>query len=572
MWISKDVKEVQDGLQQALATNLQPVLNELFTAPYTKTNEFVLGSTVLKDIEWASILEIMTANTSLKGVAHQIRMIFQSPEKIPLQTRDAIHSILASQTVTHPSAHSISSLMPLEPDALWALNAQLDHPLTLLFPTMPILRLANRSMHILHALHLYKIILSPAMQIGMPLSSVVGPYYLMRRQLGVRIPLKMYLKMVYAMGISAIKPTYRNFQKDVMKVGSVLFYIVMYIYGSINAIEYAKTTFSARKTLLQRSKNIRKFLELYVKNHSDFCETRSFQLYDTDPMTTLQECKNLLATQGAFPFLYKCLSEGPKATIRNAIDHIYSAEAAKHLHGHIRQNGWCLASYTSSLSHPPVEFFGMGHPLLGSDQIKNPARLDFSIVMTGPNAAGKSTYARSILTNTLLCITFGACVAKKGTIGPIFALFSHMRLQDQAGVQSLFEAEVKSCSTLLGAIERARPWSLVFMDEPMHSTNPIEGAAATMGLVKRLSDMAGVRAVVTTHYHQTSTLVGVRHLSVEAIRKPNGQFEFPYKIRNGPSSQCIALDLLRERIDDSFLDDAVRIKEELCKTSSENKN
>lgn len=56
----------------------------------------------------------------------------------------------------------------------------------------------------------------------------------------------------------------------------------------------------------------------------------------------------------------------------------------------------------------------MGHPALSPEQQRNPIRLDKNIIVTGPNAAGKSTYTRSILTNQLLAQTLGICYAVWG--------------------------------------------------------------------------------------------------------------------------------------------------------------
>ena len=534
----------------------------------------ILGDGVVRDSEWYNVIQSISQSMGSKGAQHIFQNLFDNPSYI----RTNVHNSLHSQSPPTIPSDLINAMPSIEHELLWILNTTHDYPMNLLFPKMFLLNKLNFSSEWLFFVHFYKILASPMAQAVMPLSSIIAPYFLLRRQMGIRLTFKVYLKMMYILlmqGIrSQMQPGIAGAKNLGIKFGSLAIYALMYLYGILNAIDYAHQTYNARKYAAKRSYDIRATLQIAKKN-LDLITSPIFDPYvaettDDDKSDIHQQLDSLLKIRGTFPFIYECLRETRKPFIKFILSRLYGIEIYNHLkETFVPQNGWCQSMFNNSLTSPPIEFYAMAHPLLPDHQKKNPFRFDKTIIMTGPNAAGKSTYARAALINTLLGITFGFCKAKRASIGPIHSIFTHMRLQDVSGIQSLFEAEIKSCQKLLQTIERTRPWSLVFLDEPMHSTNPIEGAAATVGLIKKISSLAGVRAIITTHYPQVIDipLENVYHLSMEATKK-DGKYEFPYKIKKGASKQYIALELLQESVqDDTLLADAIKIKNKITSSS-----
>jgi DNA mismatch repair protein MutS len=148
-----------------------------------------------------------------------------------------------------------------------------------------------------------------------------------------------------------------------------------------------------------------------------------------------------------------------------------------------------------------------------------------------------------------------------------------MRISDNLGTKSLFEAEIQRCNELIKYAEEIsfnNQNALFFFDEPMHSTPPIEGTATTIAVSEYLSKLRGIRLLLTTHYFEVTTLENkypkeFKNLSMEAIPLPNNKFKFPYLIQQNPSYQCIALELLEVNdFPEIVISRAIEIKNKLC--------
>lgn len=266
-----------------------------------------------------------------------------------------------------------------------------------------------------------------------------------------------------------------------------------------------------------------------------------------------------------------------RTTVQNMLHHVYAVDMALVATTLQRTRGWCTATYGDV-----TKLWAMGHPLLSPQQVRNPIHLDKNIIITGPNAAGKTTYMKAICCNQLLAQSLGVLCARHGVVQIVHAIGSFIRVADTVGKDSLFEAEAKRCADMIEEatrIQRDGQKALYFMDEPMHSTPPIEGAATAMAVVRHLATMEGVRVFVTTHYHtmielETEDPSKFINVSMEAREACDAreacegrkEFHFPYRIRKGPSRQCIAIDLLRQKeFPEEFIESAIRYKNKICR-------
>jgi DNA mismatch repair ATPase MutS len=227
----------------------------------------------------------------------------------------------------------------------------------------------------------------------------------------------------------------------------------------------------------------------------------------------------------------------------------------------------------------------MGHVTLTSSQVRNPANLEKSLIITGPNAAGKTTYVRAIFTNIILAQSLGIACASHAYILPVHAWGTFMRISDTLGTSSLFEAEVKRCAELINqaqTISVQGKRAIYFLDEPMHSTPPIEGSATSKAVIEYIGAIPNVRILVTTHYHDLVSMKPrlFKNVSMDAIEQTTGTgagtgagssstYIFPYKIQNGPSFKCIALELLEvNKLPSIVVAEAIKIKNNYIKKLS----
>ena len=108
------------------------------------------------------------------------------------------------------------------------------------------------------------------------------------------------------------------------------------------------------------------------------------------------------------------------------------------------------------------------------------------------------------------------------------------------------------------------------MDEPMHSTPPIEGVAVAFSVAEYLANIKGMTLIITTHFHNLIELEDKYkslfiNLNVNAsFNEKTNSYEFNYKINRGGSKQIIAIELLeKNKFNKNIINSAIEMKNKL---------
>jgi hypothetical protein len=190
------------------------------------------------------------------------------------------------------------------------------------------------------------------------------------------------------------------------------------------------------------------------------------------------------------------------------------------------------------------------------DQVKNNSIIGLNkhktMIITGPNKAGKSTFIRSLVLSIYLAQSLGITCASSLTFTPFTQIFTYLNVPDTVGKESLFEAELERCYAYYSSLKNATPNERIigFIDELFTGTNYYEGMAGSYGVIKKISEMKNSLTVLSTHFHEICTIKNIQYMKFEALEnddKNNKKYTFPYKIKQGISDQLIALELLKER-------------------------
>jgi DNA mismatch repair ATPase MutS len=220
-----------------------------------------------------------------------------------------------------------------------------------------------------------------------------------------------------------------------------------------------------------------------------------------------------------------------------------------------------------------TKIWNMKNPLLSDKQISNPLSLNKNIIITGPNAAGKTTYVKSLLANIILSQTIGLTYSNKSQMKIYDCIYSFMRINDELGSKSYFEAEAELCAKMINKsinIKNSNKSGIFFMDEPMNSTPPIEGISTAFAVCEKIGTNPNIDLLITTHFFKLTTLEKTYpnhfiNLSVNAIQNYDNTFTFPYKIKKGSSKQCIAIELLdKKNFPEDVINSAKNIKKIIC--------
>ena len=163
---------------------------------------------------------------------------------------------------------------------------------------------------------------------------------------------------------------------------------------------------------------------------------------------------------------------------------------------------------SDTTTEPFVNMKGMWHPCLHHDNIvKNDIQLgngmQNNIILTGPNAAGKSTFLKSLTLNIYLAHTLGIACCDSIQLTPISIINTYMNIPDCIGKESLFEAEMNQSLKQLQCIDQAHQNNqFVFsvMDEIFTGTNYHEGVAGAYAVCKKLYQYPNSLNVVSTHF------------------------------------------------------------------------
>jgi hypothetical protein len=173
--------------------------------------------------------------------------------------------------------------------------------------------------------------------------------------------------------------------------------------------------------------------------------------------------------------------------------------------------------------------------------VKNDVTIDKKIIITGPNAAGKTTVIKSTLLNIILSQQLGYGFYETGHIRPYDYLHCYLNIPDTSGRDSLFQAESRRCKEILDCLEKENTKNhFCIFDELYSGTNPYEAVASAYGYIDHLSKIKNVDLMLTTHYIQLCTNLKSNrhvknyHMSVEV--KSDYNVEYLYKFKKGIST------------------------------------
>ena len=177
--------------------------------------------------------------------------------------------------------------------------------------------------------------------------------------------------------------------------------------------------------------------------------------------------------------------------------------------------------------------------LLENDKIvKNTYKLDNNLIITGPNASGKTTLLKSTLFNTIICQQIGCGFFDSANINIYDYIHCYINIPDTSNRDSLFQAEARRCKEILTSIQENKDKThLCVFDEIYSGTNPDEAIKSAHGYLSYLNTMPNVNYVLTTHYHKLCKKLNTttnKNYHME-ILKNKEDFEFTYKIKKGIS-------------------------------------
>ena len=190
-----------------------------------------------------------------------------------------------------------------------------------------------------------------------------------------------------------------------------------------------------------------------------------------------------------------------------------------------------------------IQLINGKHPLLPGNAVPlqfSIARDYRSLIITGPNAGGKTVVLKTIGLLTLATMSGFHIVADKGTE---MAIFDHIFVDigDNQSIEnalSTFSSHMKNLSDIMSA---ANNHTLLLFDEIGSGTEPNEGAALAIAMLEEFYQM-GCITVATTHYGEIKRFSEMHPDFMNAAMRFNSETLEPlYQLLIGTSGESNAL-------------------------------
>ncbi len=136
-----------------------------------------------------------------------------------------------------------------------------------------------------------------------------------------------------------------------------------------------------------------------------------------------------------------------------------------------------------------------------SKPVKNTIKLKKNIIITGPNASGKTTVLKSTLINIIFTQQFGCGFYDSAKLTPFTHIHCYLNIPDTSGRDSLFQAEARRCKEILDCISNNPNEShFCVFDELYSGTNPEEAETSATSFMLYLQKYKLVTSLLTTHF------------------------------------------------------------------------
>jgi hypothetical protein len=417
----------------------------------------------------------------------------------------------------------------------------------------------NTQPAVLNGLVTWKTVVLPGIAILAPLLGILVPFFILRF-LHSSISVSDYLERVKQVVLKQISiPTFVRAQDANDRVGFVLqslfigFTLVMFVSGLWNQVAAALHLRSIWSSLVAKGGA----LETAISVAGRICDRlealdaragRGVRHLAAAGRSAIAACGGT-ATGAVAMFGSVWNSDVGVRALREWFGHVDALTAIAH------DPTIMFPAFLTS-SSPILRVHGMAHPALYDSCVENDYVSSGHMILTGPNRGGKSTYCKAIGLNILCAQTFGFAWGAAMEFTPFDAIFSALEPCGKLGENSTFEAEIEFAKRVLGAVSlnptaAGAARTFVMMDEIFHSTNAVDGLAASKVFLSQLYARPNVISIISTHYRalaeEYAERVDLAQMEATADDADAHTLHYTYRVIAGVSEKSSVMEILREK-------------------------
>jgi hypothetical protein len=192
--------------------------------------------------------------------------------------------------------------------------------------------------------------------------------------------------------------------------------------------------------------------------------------------------------------------------------------------------------------------------LMKSGPVKNDYQFKKNIILTGPNASGKTTVLKSALINIIFTQQMGCGFYEHATLSPFDYIHCYLNIPDTSGRDSLFQAEARRCKEILDYIrneENNGKTHFCAFDELYSGTNPADAVMSSLAFMEFLLKRKNITCILTTHFIEVcknleSNLAVENFYMLTQTKQGATDFDYTYKLKKGISELRGGLKILND--------------------------
>lgn len=193
--------------------------------------------------------------------------------------------------------------------------------------------------------------------------------------------------------------------------------------------------------------------------------------------------------------------------------------------------------------HPVVEKFLKNDVFVTNDTCLD-TNENRTMIITGPNMAGKSTFMRQVALIVLMT-HIGSFVPAKSALVPIVdKIFTRVGANDDLTLnQSTFMVEMVEIAAIMNG---ATSKSLILLDEVGRGTATFDGLSIAWAIMEHITEKIRAKTLFATHYHELTELEGrlegVKNYKFSVKELPDG-IVFLRKITRGGANKSFGIEV-----------------------------
>jgi len=342
----------------------------------------------------------------------------------------------------------------------------------------------------------------------------------------------------------------KRFYENIHKINRYLFEIREYLGQSIQNMDTFVTLHGSKTTYSSFCGVVQEHRRVLAKFRKELEEVNPIQVFafNLGKIGYLLKCYYELHTNTEYEksIRYSFGFEGYLDNLRGV---------SKHLH-----NGTMhFANYDRSMTS--VFKDGYYPPYHDKPHVKNTCSMKRKMIITGPNASGKTTLLKTMTINIIFSQQLGAGFFKSCVLNPYTHIHSYLNIPDTSERDSLFQAESRRCKEIIDVVSKTQKETtpntvqtrhFCIFDELYSGTNPLEATKSAYAFLKYLSNYDNVDFVLTTHYvsvcKRLKKYKQIKNYKMDVLPHATDEnsCEYTYKIKSGISNVQGAFQILKD--------------------------